>query len=337
MRVGLAWIDPRDPTDRAVAEGLGRELAALGHEALVLGPRSAAGRGPAAVARWARERRVDLWHLHVFGRSQATFARAVAGDGRPLVSTLHLVLPDYLPHAGRPALSALLRRSAAVTAVSRASLAQLRETFPGLRAPAVVVPNGIDDLTTVSGSIAKSLPRPYALCPARLAPYKGQDVLLMAFARARERLPGLTLALCGRDQLGGRLRAFARRLGLGGSVAFLGQRPPEEVAALRRGCRFVVLPSRRENAPLALLEAMRDGKPAVASAVGGVPELARHGREALLVRPGDVEGLARALVRLSRDSALRARLGNAAARRSARWTWAEAARAYSRLYEKASR
>ena len=316
VRVGLAWIDDRDPTDLAVASGLRRALAALGHEALVVGPRSPQAGSPGALARWAERRGVDVWHLHVFGRSHRLFARAVEGDGRPLVSTLHLILPDYLEHAGgRALLGRLLRRSSAVTAVSRASLAQARVFFPATGGRLAVVPNGAGEAAPAAGV---DVPRPYVLCPARLAPYKGQDALLMAFALARERFPGLRLALCGRDQLGGRLRAFARRLGLGESVVFLGQRSPGQVARLRRRAAFVALPSRRENFPLALLEAMRDGKAAVATRTGGVPEMARHGREALLVAPGDAAGLADALARLAGDGACAggsARRRGAAARR----------------------
>jgi glycosyltransferase involved in cell wall biosynthesis len=78
-----------------------------------------------------------------------------------------------------------------------------------------------------------------------------------------------------------------------------------------------VLTSEREGAPLALLEYMAAGRPIVATRVGGVPELARDGLEALLVPPGDDRALAAALERLLVDDELRTRLGRGAAARQA--------------------
>ncbi|MBI2362172.1 MAG: hypothetical protein HYV15_02160, partial [Elusimicrobia bacterium] len=64
MRVGLAWLDPADPTDRAVERGLGGALRARGHSVTAAGP----GRAPA---------RADAWHLQLFGRDAGPFiARA---------------------------------------------------------------------------------------------------------------------------------------------------------------------------------------------------------------------------------------------------------------------
>jgi glycosyltransferase involved in cell wall biosynthesis len=76
----------------------------------------------------------------------------------------------------------------------------------------------------------------------------------------------------------------------------------------------VVLPSRQEGHPLALLEALALGRPVVACAVGGVPEIVVPGRTGLLVPPEDPAALAAALERLRRDPGLRARLGASAAR-----------------------
>jgi glycosyltransferase involved in cell wall biosynthesis len=68
------------------------------------------------------------------------------------------------------------------------------------------------------------------------------------------------------------------------------------------------MPSRWEAFPYTLLEALAAGTPVVATAVGGVPEAARHGEEALLVPPDDPVALAAEIVRLLSDAALRQRL-----------------------------
>ena len=101
-------------------------------------------------------------------------------------------------------------------------------------------------------------------------------------------------------------------------------------------CAFFVLPSRRENLPLAVLEALAAGKAIVASAVGGVPELVRHGKEGLLFNPGDVAALARRMLTLLEDAPLRRRLERGARARSAAFSWRRAARAYLRLYRSAA-
>src|SRR5690606_13974896 len=99
-------------------------------------------------------------------------------------------------------------------------------------------------------------------------------------------------------------------------VRFLGLVGPERVAALMRAARVVVLPSRSENFPLVVLEALAAGAPLVATRVGGIPEAVRDGREALLVPPDDPAALAGALARVLADPALRARLAAAALARS---------------------
>ena len=80
---------------------------------------------------------------------------------------------------------------------------------------------------------------------------------------------------------------------------------------------MLVVPSFTEGAPLVVLEAMAAGVPVVASAVGGIPDQVRHGREGLLVPPGDPAALGDALLGLLRDPPRARRLGEAGRRRAA--------------------
>lgn len=353
MKIALAWLDPADPTDRAVALGLGRELRRLGHDLLLVGPRRRAGNperervgglplfrvGPGVREASRRllelheRERPDVWHCHVFARGHAALSRAARAGRFPMVLTLHLVLRDYLPFVGgRRGLSALLASAARVTTVSEASRAEFLSLFPRWRARSSVVYNGAAEPPRSIGPVPAG---PYALYASRLAPYKGPDLLLMAFARVLEEHPAWRLLMCGRDQTAGGARRLARALGIESRARLLGGVSPARLAALMRGCGFFVLPSRRENFPLALLEAMRLGKASVAAAAGGVPEMLRHGREGLLVPPGDVSALAAAMSRLAADPALRARLGRAARTRAERFTWGRVAAGYVRLYRRA--
>ncbi len=174
--------------------------------------------------------------------------------------------------------------------------------------------------------------RPFILSVGRLAAYKGTDVLLLAFAGLARLRPGLDLVICGPDQSRGRLARFARRLGLKGRLRLPGDVGAPQVARLLQACSFFVLPSRQENMPMALLEAMAAGKAVAACAVGGVGELVTHGVDGLLVAPQDVSALGRAMRRLAGDAGLRRRLGRQAARRARLFDWKTAAAGYRRLY-----
>ena len=119
-----------------------------------------------------------------------------------------------------------------------------------------------------------------------------------------------TLLVVGDGSLSAPLRTFARRLGIDGSVRFLGVR--SDVYELLAMSDVFALASLWEGLPVALLEAGACGLPAVASDVGGVREALIDGRTGFLVRPGDDEMLAARLGQLVGDAALRARFGGAA-------------------------
>src|SRR5205823_4998663 len=102
----------------------------------------------------------------------------------------------------------------------------------------------------------------------------------------------------------------------------LGWVPHDELLRLYERAAVVACPSYREGYGIACAEAMAHGRPVVASAVGGLRDLVVDGETGLLVPPGDVAALRKALERLLGDADLRARLG-AAARERARelLTW----------------
>ena len=138
----------------------------------------------------------------------------------------------------------------------------------------------------------------------RLDAVKGVRVLFDALQIARAERPGLTLTLIG----DGPDRAALERAAPEGT-SFLGFRNQDDVAAALAEHDALVLPSFAEGVPVVLMEAMAAARPVVATSVGGVSELVRHGETGLLVPPGDEVALARALVKISGDAALRQRLG----------------------------
>jgi glycosyltransferase involved in cell wall biosynthesis len=96
----------------------------------------------------------------------------------------------------------------------------------------------------------------------------------------------------------------------------------------------LVLPSAYEEMGSVLTEAMAAGLPVVASDVGGIPEVVRHGETGLLVPPGDVAALAAALDRLVADPGLREHLAAGARRRAADYSWPSLAARVAELYRR---
>ena len=340
MRIALVAPSRSDPAHRRVLASLRERLVALGDEVSVFPPE----RGPVpreprlALERLLRERGIQICHVQYFSRGFGWLARLRRPPGTRLVLTHQGASFELME---RPAaFRRLARRADVLTSVSRAGLGELRAFFAGTRAVFRHIPNGTD-LGPGRGR-PRAIPRkcrlgglgrgPFILSVGRLSAYKGTDILLMAFARLAAEEPGLELAVCGPDQAGGRLARFAARLGLGRRVRFLGDTRPARVRELLARCLFFVLPSRRENMPMALLEAMAAGKAVIASDVGGVAEAMRHRVEGLLVEPEDVPALAGAMRRLARDARLRTRLGRAARLRARLYDWSLVALSYRRLY-----
>ena len=150
---------------------------------------------------------------------------------------------------------------------------------------------------------------------ASLRPEKRVDLLLDA---ARDLAGGgraFHVAIVGDGPLADDLRGRAARAGIADRISFLGFRA--DARALAADFDVATLTSDREGMPLSLLEYMSLGRAIVATAVGGIPDVVAHGREALLVAPGGSTELAAALGSLLDAPAERARLGQAAAARQA--------------------
>lgn len=154
--------------------------------------------------------------------------------------------------------------------------------------------------------------RPVVLAVGRLTPQKGFDVLLDAAARWVGKSVNPIVRIAGAGPSGADLVARANALRV--DAEFLGHR--DDVPALIAGADVVVLPSRWEGQPMVLQEALRAGRPIVATRVGGVPDLTGPDA-ALLIRAADADALSEAVLRVLDDPALARRLSLAAARRFA--------------------
>ncbi len=176
---------------------------------------------------------------------------------------------------------------------------------------------------------------PRVLYVGRFEHRKGVDVLLSAIPAVLAAAPGTTFDLIGHDANDYWQQRFWRENpGIPREqVRFHGKTGPSALLSAYRDCDLFVAPSRYESFGLIYVEAMAWGKPVIGCRAGGIPEVVTDGEDGLLVEPDDIAGLRDALVRLSLDPGLRARLG-AKARRCAveRFSREVFARASETLY-----
>ena len=145
----------------------------------------------------------------------------------------------------------------------------------------------------------------------RLAPVKGQHILLEAMALLVKRDHAVALSIGGGGPEMDNLRAHVAALGLGDVVTLEGWCDQARVKAMYAASDAFVLASFAEGIPVVLMEAMAMRLPCVATRVMGVPELVEDGVSGLLATPSDAVSLADAMERLITDPALRARLAEA--------------------------
>jgi colanic acid/amylovoran biosynthesis glycosyltransferase len=185
-----------------------------------------------------------------------------------------------------------------------------RRLLLGLHFPArrtAVVPNGVE----LRRREAAPRHTPFRIATAgRIERWKGLDLLLAACALVEE---PMHVHVFGEGSLRPELEAWAIREGV--TATFHGW--VSDVADRLAEVDLFVLPTRADNLPLVVLEAMSSAVPVVATRVGGIPELVVNGATGILVDPEDIVELAAAIERLARDEPLRVRFGAAAAERVA--------------------
>jgi glycosyltransferase involved in cell wall biosynthesis len=288
-----------------------------GFTAVAIGDRPRPGRDLAAVLRLRRLLRdwsPDVVHAH--GLRAGAFA-ALAGCPGALVVTVHNAPPARAPgrviHAALERLTA--RRADAVTWVSSDLGARMRRVGARDAGRAVVAapafPAPAADQVAAARATLGQTGRPTVFAAGRLTAQKGFGVLIDAAAQWQGRDPAPVLAIAGEGPQAGQLAAQARSAGV--PVRFLGRR--SDVPALMVAADVVVVPSLWEGQPLVVQEALRAGRPVVASRAGGIPDLTGEDG-ALLVPPGDAAALAGAVLTILDDRAVAARLMAAATERA---------------------
>jgi len=202
------------------------------------------------------------------------------------------------------ALARLYPRAAVVVMQTRASLICLPAA---VRATAKVIPNPIAPVHSVPATAGGNV----LVAAGRLTHQKGFDVLIDAFAQACGAHPQWQLRIWGEGPLRQELEDRVEGLGLADRIVLPGN--SKRPGAWLDGATAMVLASRYEGFPNVLGEAMASGLPVVAfDCAFGPGEMIDDDITGMLVPPGDVAALGRALDRIMTDACLRERLGNAA-------------------------
>jgi glycosyltransferase involved in cell wall biosynthesis len=144
---------------------------------------------------------------------------------------------------------------------------------------------------------------------AALVPHKGQRHLVEAAALVVRRVPDARFVIAGEGELRAALEKQIKDHRLEKHVLLAGFRP--DVLSVHKAIDIFVMSSVTEGLGTSLLDAMACGKPVVATATGGIPEVVADGETGVLVAPRDPAAMADAIVRLLEDGNLRQQMGNA--------------------------
>lgn len=294
---------------------------------------------PLRLARELRDVRVDVIHSHEFTMAfYGSFAARLSHA--PHVITLHGNVGLTDPLRRRVALRWALRSSTFAVTVSGATKASFVGAMGKTAEQLSVIYNGIPspsgNASETRAQLGLDPSEVLILAVGNLEPHKGHHTLVRALAgiELTPESPPWSLVIAG-----GRGGPEKQRLedlissspNLRGRVHILVGQP--DVPGLLSAAQVFAMPSLEEGLPLALLEAMFCELPAVASAVGGIPEAAENGISAILVAPDDVQELSRAISKLIQDPGERRRLGQEAGRTArARFTLDGMVSAYEKLY-----
>ena len=257
----------------------------------------------AVLWRWLRDAEVDHVHAH-YGTNPAAIAMLCHALGGPSFSfTVHgpgeFDKPEFL------ALREKIRRARFVVAISSFGRSQLyrwarHEDWTKLH----VVRCGLDE------ELLRARPTPVPAAPrlvsiGRLSEEKGQLLLVEAAALLKAQGVAFEIVLAGDGPLRGEVERSIAQHGLEKCVRVMGWMAADQVRDAIRASRALVLPSFAEGLPVTIMEALALGRPAVTTAIAGIPELVEHGVTGWLVPAGSLEALAVAMRAVLEESPAR--------------------------------
>ncbi|HEX3280706.1 MAG TPA: glycosyltransferase family 4 protein [Pyrinomonadaceae bacterium] len=274
-----------------------------------------AGRNYEQCRDYLKRQNADLMHIITPDPSAMVMIRAGHDAGVPVIYQ-ELGLPYHPPDFASyyREFTTVLRLCSEVAALSPKLVEYCREKLP-ISSRLSVLPIMSDEISNGNGKPPPSNGHVNFGFAARLEELKGPIVLMEAFAATRDHVPDVRLKLAGDGSQRKQLAALARSLGVAGHYDYNGvYKRPEERTSFMHDLDVFVLPSFTEGTPNSIVEAMANGKPIIASAVGGIPDMIDD-ESGILVPPGDPRALAKAMIVLAKNPELRRQMGEAALKR----------------------
>jgi starch synthase len=289
---------------------------------------------------------VDVFEAHnnsAYSLPKTLFKRAV---NKPFIHIIHGTLADeyeqgkkgpqslrsrlanaYMKHQAQQEKN-MAKHATVIVTISKYSKTKIIEHYGVDEEKIRIVPNGVDTekFRPTNQAAAKQELKldaaPTVLFMGSLVPRKGLLYLVEAAKTVVKQQTDARFLIVGSGPQKEQITAAVASAGLSGNFVFLGNLPENQLVAAYNAADVFVLPSVQEGQGIVLLEAQACGKPVAAFGIGGVNEVVRGGETGFLSRPGDIAGLAEALMRLLGDGALRGRMG-AAGRRfvEENYTW----------------
>lgn len=269
----------------------------------------------------------DVVHVQVsdpIGLSVVSYARK---KGIPVVTTEHnqpevLTEPLKLPGVVRKPVNMLLSayfrnrqsKSDFVTMPTRQAIDHLILSHgKEFKVPVAAVSNGVDLKNFKPGKAKEAIYKKYkipsgvptVLYVGRIDPEKKVGLVIEAFKKVYEALPKARMVIVGDGVDRARLEGLVSDWGLGGIVEFLGRVLPPDLYELYKVGDVFATASEIETQGIVLIEAAATGLPLVAVDKGAVSEVCLNDKNGFLCKPGDVSGIAKALIKILEDKKLK--------------------------------
>jgi len=259
------------------------------------------------VGEWMRRQNVNHVHIHYSSTVGLIAARLF-----PITISIMFHGPDEFNDPAGFRIADKVAASRFACAISNYARSQLMKSCEYEQwSKLEVTPLGVDVSVFSPRALPPSRSAFHMVCAARLAPVKGQHILLAALQILVQEGRNVSMHLAGGGPDRQSLEQDVQARGLQQQVVFEGLLNQDQLRQLYRESDAMVLASFAEGVPVALMEAMAMEIPCVTTWITGVPELIENMQDGILVAPGDEHALAAAIGRLIDDPELRLRLGRA--------------------------
>lgn len=261
---------------------------------------------------YLEQQNADLMHIITPDPSAMVMIRAGHDAGIPVIYQ-ELGLPYHPPDFASyyRQFTSVLSLCREVAALSPKLVDYCREELP-ISNPLSVLPIMSDEITNGNGAAAEPNGHVNFGFAARMEELKGPMILMTAFAATHEHVPSARLKIAGDGSQKEKVNALARTLNVSAYYDYTGvYTRSAERTAFMHDLDVFVMPSFTEGTPNSIVEAMASGKPIIASAVGGIPDMIDPD-SGILVPPGDSAALAEAMILLAENPQRRLSMGRAA-------------------------